>query len=51
MVRLINPPTTLEPLVDQIERIREELLAIQRKLEKMESANTAGSDGAKKLAL
>jgi hypothetical protein len=42
------PPTTLELLVDQIERIREELLAIQRKLETMESANQADSDGAKK---
>ena len=48
MARLANPPKTLERLVDQIERIREELLAIQRKLEKMESANNAGSASTKK---
>ncbi len=31
-------------LVDRIEQIREELLAIQRSMEKMETANTIVSD-------
>jgi len=48
MAHTANPPKTLERLVDQIERIREELLGIQRKLEKIESVNTADSESAKK---
>jgi hypothetical protein len=39
-----DPPKTLEEVIDHVEQLREELLTLQRALEKMEGAQTAGSD-------
>jgi hypothetical protein len=36
-----NPPKKLSDLIDSIERIREELLAIQRSMEKMETRESS----------
>ena len=44
MARAANPPKTLSGLIDQVEKIREELLVIQRNLEKMEPADRAKTD-------
>lgn len=35
------PPNTISELADRVERIREELLSIQRSLEKMEPVEAA----------
>lgn len=35
-----NPPEKLSDMIDYIEKVREELLTIQRPLEKLESAET-----------
>ncbi len=43
-----DPPKNMGQLIDQIERIREELLTIQRSMETMEPAKTAVSDGRSK---
>jgi hypothetical protein len=45
MPRANDPPKTIGELLDQIERIREELLAIQRSMEKMEYVKPAVSYG------
>jgi hypothetical protein len=39
-----DTPKRIGKLVDRIERIREELLAIQRSMEKMETVKTIVSD-------
>jgi len=39
-----DTPQTIGEVIDNVERLREELLTIQRSLEKMERAPTAGSD-------
>jgi hypothetical protein len=36
-----KPPRSLADLIDNIERIREELLAIQRSMEKMETGESS----------
>jgi hypothetical protein len=41
MQRADHPPDKIGKLIDHIERIREELLAIQRSMEKMEPAKTS----------
>jgi hypothetical protein len=38
-----NPPKTIGEIIDHIERIREELLVLQRCMEKMESENPNGT--------
>jgi len=38
-----NPPQTLGELIDEVERIREELLVLQRSLEKIEIVATVVS--------
>ena len=40
-----DPPPNIGQVLDRIERIREELLTIQRALEVMEPAQKAGPDG------
>jgi len=40
MARMNDSPRTLTEIIDEIERIREELLAIQRALEKQEPVET-----------
>jgi hypothetical protein len=40
-----NPSQKLSELIDQIERIREELLAIQRSMEEMERPRPEARDG------
>jgi hypothetical protein len=39
-----NPPKKLSDLIDSIERIREELLAIQRSMEKMETRESSAPE-------
>ena len=43
MAKAILPPKSIGELIDRIERIQEELLSIQRSLEKMEPIETAVS--------
>jgi predicted nucleic acid-binding Zn-ribbon protein len=43
MARDNDPPKTLKEMIDELERIREELLALQRSMEKMESVNPDGT--------
>jgi hypothetical protein len=38
-----DPPKAIEEMIDDIERIREELLVLQRSMEKMESVNPNGT--------
>jgi hypothetical protein len=38
MIHASSPPKTLAEVIDEIERIREELLNLQRSLEKIEAA-------------
>jgi hypothetical protein len=38
-----TPPAKLSDIIDDIERVREELLTIQRSLEKLEPAQSAAS--------
>ena len=38
-----TPPAKLSDIIDYIERVREELLTIQRSLEKLEPAQSAAS--------
>ena len=38
-----DSPKTIGQIIDHIEQIREELLALQRSMEKMESANPNGT--------
>jgi hypothetical protein len=47
MARATDPPKNVGQLIDQIERIREELLTIQRTMEEMEPKKDR-SDGPKK---
>jgi hypothetical protein len=42
-----DPPPNIGHVLDRIERIREELLTIQRALEALEPAQKAGPDGRK----
>ena len=45
-----GPSETIGNLIDRIERVREELLAIQRSMERMESVESAAShDPSKKI--
>jgi hypothetical protein len=44
MAKASDPPITLGQIIDHIERMREELLTLQRSLEKMESAEPASED-------
>ena len=47
MAKTNDPPLTLGEIIDRIEQMREELLMLQRSLEKMELAEPAASeDGA-----
>jgi hypothetical protein len=39
-----NPPNTIGELIDEVERIREDLLRLQRELEKLETVETALCD-------
>jgi hypothetical protein len=39
-----NPPKTIGELIDEVERIREDLLHLQRELEKMEIVNGIVND-------
>jgi hypothetical protein len=39
-----NPPAKLGDIIDYIEKVREELLTIQRSLEKLESAQSAAPE-------
>jgi hypothetical protein len=48
MPRATDPPKNVGQLIDQIERIREELLTIQRAMEEMEPKKD-GSNGPKKM--
>ena len=41
MPRTDNPPKTIGDLIDQLDMIREDLLGLQRSLEKMESGPEA----------
>ena len=43
-----EPPESIGKIIDDIERIREELLVLQRSMEKMESVNPDGT--AKKIS-
>jgi len=45
MAYTTDPPKSLGDLIDQVERIREELLSVQRSLEKLEPVT---ADGQKK---
>jgi hypothetical protein len=47
MTRAENTADKIGELIDSIERIREELLAIQRSMEKMESSKPRSGDGTK----
>ena len=38
-----DPPKTIGEIIDHIERIRDELLVLQRSMEKMESVNPDGT--------
>jgi hypothetical protein len=38
-----DAPKTIEEVIDYVERLREELLTLQRSLEKMEGATAAAS--------
>jgi hypothetical protein len=38
-----DPPKTIGELIDEVERIREDLLRLQRELEKLEIVDTAVS--------
>ncbi len=40
-----SPPAKLGDIIDYIEKVREELLTIQRSLEKLEPAESAAPDG------
>jgi hypothetical protein len=39
-----DAPKTIGEVIDYVERLREELLTLQRSLERMERATAAGSD-------
>ena len=39
-----DAPKTIGEVIDEVERLREELFVVQRALERMERAQTAGSD-------
>jgi hypothetical protein len=39
-----NPPAKLSDIIDYIEKVREELLTIQRSLEKLESAESTAPE-------
>jgi hypothetical protein len=43
MARVNDPPKTVAEIIDHIERIREELLVLQRSVEKMESVHPDGT--------
>jgi hypothetical protein len=43
MVHTQDPPNTIGELIDEVERIREDLLRLQRQLEKMEIVDDAVS--------
>jgi len=43
MAHAKEPPKTIAEAIDEIERIREELLSVQRLLEKMEPVETLAS--------
>jgi hypothetical protein len=43
-----DTPQTIGEVIDNVERLREELLTIQRSLEKMERAQTFASDAREK---
>jgi hypothetical protein len=43
MASVNDPPKTIAEIIDHIERIREELLVLQRCMEKMESVNPDGT--------
>jgi hypothetical protein len=45
-----NPPKTIGEVIDQVERIREDLSRVQRELEKMETVETALSGHERKEA-
>jgi hypothetical protein len=45
-----NPPKTIGEVIDQVERIREDLSRVQRELEKMETVETALSGDERKEA-
>jgi len=44
MAKANDPPLALREIIDRIERMREELLMLQRSLEKLEFAEVATSD-------
>lgn len=44
MTRAPSPPKTVGELIDEVERIREDLLHLQRQLEKLEIVDTAVSN-------
>jgi hypothetical protein len=50
MTRAQQPPRTIGKLIDEIEQIREDLLRLQRDLEKIEIVETAPSDDERKEA-
>ena len=41
MAKIIDPPLAFEEIIDRIEQMREELLILQRSLEKMEHPEPA----------
>jgi hypothetical protein len=50
MTQAQKPPKTIGKLIDEVERIREDLLHLQRDLEKLEILDTALSDDERKEA-
>lgn len=48
MTHTHNPPKGIAELIDEVERIREDLFHLQRELEKLEIVDTVVSDEAKK---
>jgi hypothetical protein len=50
MTQAQKPPKTIGKLIDEVERIREDLLHLQRDLEKLEIVETALSNDERKEA-
>jgi hypothetical protein len=50
MTRANIPPKTIGELIDEVERVREDLFRLQRELEKVESVETVLSDDDRKKA-
>jgi hypothetical protein len=50
MTHTQDPPKTIGELIDEVERIREDLLRLQRQLERLETVETPLSDDEQKRA-